>query len=121
MPRLHAYIGGVIRGLEAVPIAIGGVGDHVHLLIGFKATHTISKLVQEIKKRSNSWVVSNIDLVGFGWQDGYAAFTVSPRDRPAVIAYISDQPAHHRRISGLEELRALLVELGVDFDERFFA
>jgi len=47
--RLHAYLGGVIRTLDGVPEAIGGVADHVHLLVGLRATHTLADVLRENK------------------------------------------------------------------------
>ena len=56
MDKLHAYLGGAVRGLGAVPLEIGGINDHVHLLIGIKATHRLSDVVREIKSESSRWV-----------------------------------------------------------------
>ncbi len=115
---LHAYIGGTVRGLGAVPIAVGGVADHVHLLAGFRATQCVADVVREIKKASSVWAADQSS--GFAWQVGYGAFSVSPTQVPSVVAYIAEQEEHHRRVSSAEELRALLLEYGIPCDERFF-
>jgi REP element-mobilizing transposase RayT len=115
---LHAYIGGVARGLQAVPLAIGGVADHVHLLVGFPATKTVSEFVRELKKATHEWASRHRS--DFAWQRGYAAFGVSNSDCQMVKKYIANQEEHHRELSSAEELRRLLVEHGVEFDERFF-
>ena len=47
--RLHAYLGGVVRNIEGVPEAIGGVADHVHLLIGLRATARLADVVRDVK------------------------------------------------------------------------
>jgi putative transposase len=47
--RLHEYIGGTVRGLDGIPQAVGGVADHVHLLVGLKATHCLSDFVRDLK------------------------------------------------------------------------
>ena len=44
--RLHEYLGGTVRGLAGVPQAVGGVEDHVHLLIGLRATHTLADFMR---------------------------------------------------------------------------
>src|SRR5690348_9706941 len=75
---LHAYLGGTIRGLGGVPEAIGGVADHVHLLVGLKATHCLADVIRELKKAASIWVHEKIGAGDFAWQEGYAAFTVSP-------------------------------------------
>jgi putative transposase len=115
---LHAYIGGTIRGLGGVPLAVGGVADHVHALAGIKATQAVADLVREVKKASSNWASER--YVRFGWQSGYGAFSVSPDRTEAVTAYIRDQEAHHRHVSSADELRAILEEYGIQFDERYF-
>src|SRR5580692_5564998 len=77
-PRLHEYLGGTISGLGGFPQGVGGVGDHVHLLVGLKATQNVADVLRELKKASSAWVHEEIGLRTFAWQDGYAAFTVSP-------------------------------------------
>lgn len=118
--RLHAYLGGVLNGLGAVPLAIGGTADHVHLLIGFRATHAVADLIRETKKASTSWVRAETPAQTFSWQEGYAAISVGSEGRSAVKAYILNQEAHHRTHTSAEELRALLEEAGIPIDERFF-
>jgi putative transposase len=115
---LHAYIGGTIRGLQAVPTIVGGVADHVHFLAGLRGTHAVADLVREIKKVSNQWAREKYR--GFQWQDGYAALSVSPSEIDRVVAYIGNQDAHHRKLSSEDELRAILAEAGIEFKEKFF-
>jgi putative transposase len=69
--RLHAFLGGVIRTLNGVPEAVGGVADHVHLLVGLRATHTLSDVLREIKSVSSAWVHENVGVRSFAWQEGY--------------------------------------------------
>jgi putative transposase len=82
--RLHDYLGGTIRGLDGYPEGIGGVADHVHLLVSLKATHCLADFMRELKKASSLWVHKEIGLHAFAWQEGYAAFTVSATAREAV-------------------------------------
>ena len=102
-PRLSRW---TLRGLGAVPLAVGGVADHVHVLIGIKATHAVSDLVREAKKASTEWVRGEIGLRSFQWQEGYAALSVG--EIGAVAAYIENQEAHHRRRSSADELRGVV-------------
>ncbi len=117
--RLHAYLGGVAREQEAAPEAIGGVADHVHLLLGLKATHALATVLREVKKASSEWVHATIGQPEFAWQDGYGAFSVSASLREEVRGYIARQEEHHRRRTLQEEYRALLEKSGVAFDPRF--
>lgn len=117
--RLHAYLGGVIRELDGVPETIGGVADHVHLLIGLKATHRLSDVLRDLKRASSEWVHLNVPLPDFAWQEGYGAFTVSASGREKVAAYIAAQEEHHRKRSFREEYVLFLRRSGVEFDERY--
>jgi putative transposase len=118
--RLHGYMGGTLHGLGAIPIAIGGTADHLHLLIGLRANHSVADLVRETKKAATAWMRNEASLPTFGWQEGYAAFSVGADARDAVVAYVRNQGAHHRGRSSFDELRALLEEAGVEIDERYF-
>ena len=117
--RLHEYLGGLIRAAEGIPQAIGGTADHVHLLIGLKATHALATFVQDIKQTSSRWVHETIGLKGFAWQIGYGAFTVSVSNCDAVKQYIAGQEEHHRTKTFQEEYVAFLQKHGVQYDERY--
>lgn len=117
-PRLHEYLGGTVRGLEGVALAIGGVEDHVHLLFSLRATHCLADFMRELKKASSTWSAEHHER-DFAWQDGYAAFTVSPTHRDSVCSYIAGQEAHHRKKAFKEELVALLERAGVTYDPRY--
>jgi len=117
--RLHAYLGGVVRNLDGVAESVGGVEDHVHLLLGLRATHCLSDLVRDVKSVSSRWVHEEIHLAGFAWQEGYGAFTVSASQRETVGDYIARQEEHHRHRTFQEEYVALLRRCGVEFDERY--
>src|SRR5262245_9272545 len=71
--ELHAYIGGIIKDTGAVARAIGGPGDHVHVLLGMKATHTLADAVRQMKRGSSVWIHQH-GVAKFEWQEGYAAF-----------------------------------------------
>ena len=117
--KLHEYLGGTVKGLGAVTQGIGGFDDHVHLLVGFKATHRLSDFMQELKKSSSTWIHTEIGSKKFNWQQGYSAFSVSAPARPAVRRYIANQEEHHREKSHREELIELLARAGIDFDPKF--
>jgi putative transposase len=117
--RLHAFLGGVVRNLGAVPEAVGGIADHVHLLIGLRATHSLSEVVRDVKAVSSRWVHEEIGMEKFGWQEGYGAFSVSPSQCQAVRQYIDNQAEHHRRKGFQEEYLEFLTKCGVEYDERF--
>jgi len=99
--------------------SIGGMSDHVHLLVGLRATHRLADFLRELKAGSSGWVHHEIGIRGFVWQEGYGAFTVSASQRAAVRRYIEDQEEHHRTRTFHEEYIELLRLSGVDFDSRY--
>jgi len=117
--RLHAYLGGIAKGLEATPVAIGGTADHVHLLIGMKSSHRIDYLVRDIKADSSEWIHRELGRRMFQWQKGYGAFSVSPSNVERVTKYVLTQEEHHRRITFQTEYMKLLRASGVEYDERY--
>ncbi len=117
--RLHEYLGGTIAGLGGFPQEVGGVDDHVHLLVGLKAPHCLADVVRELKKASSFWVHEQIGVPTFAWQIGYAAFTVSANTREAVQRYIANQEEHHRTKSFREELIEMLERAGIVYDPKY--
>ena len=118
--RMHDYLGGAVKGLGGFPQGVGGVADHVHLLVGLKATHCLADFMRELKKSSSAWVHQEFGLASFAWQEGYAAFTVSATVRPAVQNYIANQEEHHKTRSSREELVEMLAKAEVEYDPRYF-
>ncbi len=118
-PKLHAYLGGIVRGMDGVAHATGGVGDHVHVLFGLKATQTLADVMRELKADSSRWIKSDLDLKGFSWQEGYGAFTVGARELEQVRNYVLDQEEHHRKQSFQEEYVAMLKRGLVEYDEAY--
>jgi len=118
-PRLHEYLGGMVRGLDGVSLGVGGIADHVHLLVGLKPTHCLSDFMRDLKKESTNWVRDTLRKGFFAWQEGYAAITVSPSGIEAVREYVLNQEEHHRHRSFREELIAILTKAGIAFDERY--
>ena len=118
--RIWAYLGGIAKQNGMKPLQIGGIEDHVHVLLGAPPVLTPAKIAQLIKGGSSGWIQETIPgMKGFGWQDGYGAFTVSKSDVPALIAYIQDQRKHHRTKTFQEEYRELLKRHGIECDERY--
>jgi putative transposase len=117
--RVWEYLGGIARKNDIVPVRIGGVDDHVHLVASIPPTLAISKAVQLIKGGSSLWFHETFHRSAFAWQDGYGAFTVSKSQLPEVLRYVDEQRDHHRRQTFQEEYRALLDRHGIDYEERY--
>ena len=116
---LHKYLGGTVKGLGGFTEGVGGVADHVHLLVGLKATHCLADFLRELKKSTSEWVHEEIKQRDFAWQVGYGAFTVSPTSRPSVKRYIANQEEHHRTKTFREEFVEFLNQAGVAYEDRY--
>jgi putative transposase len=116
-PRLWAYVTGVCGKLEIHVHAIGGIQDHVHLLIQVPPTLLVAKAILTIKSNSSRWATEQGHK--FAWQLGYSAFSVSSSNIPAVVQYIRNQQAHHKKRGFEQEFVALLKKHGVAFDPKF--
>jgi REP-associated tyrosine transposase len=113
-PRLWAYLGGICRNHEIIPLAIGGTENHVHLLIQLPPTIAPAKAVALLKANSSKWMGEQGHA--FSWQEGYGAFSVSSSNLDRVLRYIQDQDAHHRKTNFEDDFRALLRKHGVEYD-----
>ena len=99
---------------------IGGIPDHVHLLIHLKTDCSVAEMVREIKGSSSKWIHQTFpELAGFLWQAGYGVFSVSESQRSVVRRYIQNQAVHHATLSFRDELIVLLRKHGIDFEERY--
>jgi REP element-mobilizing transposase RayT len=119
--RLHQYIGGIVKGTGAVLIAVGGMPDHVHLLVSLPKTMALSDFVRMVKAESSRWIKTlNTHHYGtFSWQEGYGAFSVSASVVPRVVNYIRNQASHHKGKSFMDEYKSFLQAYGIDYDERY--
>ena len=118
--KLHNYMGGISKTMECPPLIVGGAEDHVHLLCRFSRTVTQANWVKELKRVSNNWLKEQSrDHSAFGWQNGYADFSVSQSNLDQVAKYIANQEEHHRKMTFQDELRVLLRKHKLESDERY--
>ncbi|MFN0123717.1 MAG: IS200/IS605 family transposase [Blastocatellia bacterium] len=118
--RIWEYIGGVARHHKMTALQIGGIDDHLHVLALAPTTIAPCDVAKYLKGDSSGWIRSEFpDLRDFGWQDGYAAFSVSKGNVPGVIGYIQNQRAHHQTRTFQDEYRDFLDKAGVAYDERY--
>ena len=118
--RLWPYLGGIARENRITAIEIGGVEDHVHLLLSLPSTMAVSKAMQLIKGGSSKWVHDTFpDHRSFEWQIKYGSFSVSVSQLDTLVEYIQKQPEHHRKMTFQEEFIALLKKHRIEYDERY--
>lgn len=117
---LHPYMGGIIKRLGGIPIQIGGVEDHVHILAVTPVVMSISDFMRDVKAGSSKWIHESRQVAGrFEWQRGYSAFSVSRSEKDAITRYIATQREHHRQESSREELLRLLKENEVPHEVQY--
>lgn len=118
--QLYKYINGIIRNYNHKVLAINGMPDHIHILIGQRPDQALSELIQFIKKDSTKWINMN-EFVGsrFSWQEGFGAFSYAKSDLNKVIDYIKNQKAHHNSTTFIDEYVRFLKEFQIDYDDRY--
>ncbi|BCU77015.1 IS200/IS605 family transposase [Luteolibacter sp. LG18] len=118
--RIWSYMAAIARDNAMTALQIGGVEDHVHILLRAPATMALSKMAQLIKGGSSGWIRKTFpERKDFQWQDGYGAFTVSRSSIGDVTEYIRNQREHHRVKTFQEEYLAFLQRHEIDFDPRY--
>jgi putative transposase len=110
--RAWAFIGGIARRCGMTAIAVGGMADHVHILLLLPPTMTLAEALQKIKANSSRWIHEQTGKP-FTWQEGYAAFSVSISQTDATVDYILHQKEHHQRRGFGEELAKILARHGM--------
>lgn len=118
--ELYKYITGIITNKGQKLIAINGMSDHIHILIGMKPSCCLSDLVREIKKSSNAFInEKKFSKFKFEWQKGYGAFSYSHSSLDNVIAYIQNQKEHHKNKSFREEYIDFLKKFEVEYKDEY--
>ena len=118
--ELYKYIAGIIKNNKHKLLAINGVGDHVHILLGMKPSQSLSDLMQDIKAYSSKWINDRKLVRGkFSWQSGYGAFSYSYSQVDTIIKYIMNQEQHHHKKTFKEEYIELLKIFAIQFEEQY--
>jgi hypothetical protein len=112
---LFAFLAQWIREQDGIPLAVNGMPEHVHLLVRLNQNTALAQVLRALKAESSRWLHKTFtDLAGFGWQTGYAAFTVSRSQEERVRLSIENQQKHHRDRTYLDEFRTLLAAHGLE-------
>lgn len=118
--EIYRYITGIVRNDGHKLIAINGMPDHVHILLGLRPDMALSDLVRDIKSNSSRFINERRLAAGrFKWQEGYGAFSYGRSQLDPVIRYIRNQEHHHRRRSFKDEYLSLLKKFAVEFDGKY--
>ncbi len=118
--ELYKYITGICTNNQQKLIAINGVADHIHILIGLKPAMALSDLIREIKTSSSKFISEKGWIKGnFNWQERYGAFSYAHSQLDSVIAYIQNQEIHHQTKTFKEEYLNFLDKFDISFEERY--
>jgi putative transposase len=118
--EMYKYITGIVHGNKQKVYAIGGIADHIHLLVSINPTIAISDLVRDIKASSSKWINERNYVMGkFQWQEGFGAFSCSESKLNTVIHYINNQEGHHHKQSFKDEYIELLQKFNIEYDEKY--
>ncbi len=118
--RIHSYLKNSIREMGHVPISVGGVENHVHILISYSGKQPLPDLIRDLKINSTKFINKNgATRHHFFWQKGYACFSYSHSQIEAVNKYISNQHAHHKGRTLVDEMKHMLGGFGVEYDEQY--
>jgi len=118
--ELYRYMGGIIRREGGKLLEIGGMPDHVHMVIKLRPVTSLSEVMKKVKGKSSKWINEQGKLIGrFSWQDGYGAFSVSESQVSTIIRYVKEQGKRHRSLSFKEEFIRILECNHVEFDAQF--
>ena len=117
---MYQYIGGIIRDFNGSLDCVGGIEDHIHLLVSIPPKIAVSDAIRSIKSNSSRWVnEQEWSNRTFEWQKGYGAFTVSYSQMDRVRAYIANQELHHRKLTFQEEYIELLTKHDLHFELKY--
>ena len=112
--KLYACIGQTLKDIDGViPIAIGGIDDHVHVLYSTRGNVSDAEILRKMKTESSLWINSNrLTRCKFAWQRGGARISYSYSALPQVKKYIENQVEHHKNMSFRKEYELMLMKLG---------
>ena len=118
--ELYQYISGIIKNHKCKLYRINGTEDHIHIFSDLHPTVCLSDYVKKIKVASSTWMTESVKFPKFeSWQEGYGAFTYSIREKEMIINYVKNQKEHHKQESFCDEFKRLLIESGIEFDEKY--
>ncbi len=118
---LYAYIYGILKNKNCFVYQIGGIEDHTHIVFELHPSIALADLVRDIKLGATSFIKEKKIFPDFdGWQNGYGAFTYNIDSKDNLVMYVKNQEEHHKTKSSADELRQMLDEFGIEFNEKYF-
>lgn len=117
---MHAYLATTSRDQGWECYRVGGVEDHVHLLVRQPRIAKLSDFIGHIKRNATKWMHTKGDSYkDFAWQDGYGAFSIGCSQMESVIDYIDRQKEHHEKLTFQEEYKLVLQKYNIEYEEKY--
>lgn len=102
--ELFEFIAEQTTSMKLDLMKIGGVEDHLHLLLRVPPKWAVSDLVKIIKTKAATWLQKNSsNYRNFSWQEDFGGFSVDVSNIGTIENYIENQEEHHRQQSFDEE------------------
>ena len=119
---LYRYIWGFIKNKSAILNRIGGMPDHIHLLVQIPPTLSLADFMRDLKTSTHRYIYEQKDKFPLfdGWGKSYCALSCSIRDKERIVEYIKNQKEHHQKVGFQDELLKLLKDNGVEVDMKYF-
>ena len=119
---LYRYICGFVESRGSKVCKIGGMADHIHMLVQISAKVAVADFMRDLKTSANRFMNDNAQWFPMfrGWGKSYFAITVSASRIPVIKSYIEHQQEHHTKRSFDDEMRMICREYGIEIDERYW-
>ena len=118
--ELFVYISGMLMNKDCNVYQVGGVENHLHIILDIPPKISVSTLVKDIKLSCCSLIKAKELFPQFkGWNKGFGSFTYSPRARKNLIKYVLNQEEHHKKETPKNEFKRLLKEFEIEFLEKY--
>lgn len=119
--HLYRFIWSRINHRNSRLIRIGGIENHIHLLVDLSSSDSLSDLMRDVKQLSSKWARESGLFPEFqGWGREYFAFSVGYREKEIVIDYINNQRKHHMGCTYEEEMQRITLDEGIGFEDFMF-
>ncbi|MFZ4456185.1 MAG: IS200/IS605 family transposase [Bacteroidales bacterium] len=119
--ELYAYMMGIINNKKSKLYRIGGMPNHIHILVDIHPSFAVSDFMRDLKEHSSKWLKANPNFPNFeGWAVSFAAFSYSVNEKQVIVDYIKNQKEHHKKVPFEDEYRKFILENGVEIEERYF-
>jgi len=118
--ELQKYMSGIIANRNQKLFAINCMPDHSHIFVSMKPSISISDLTRDIKAGSSGFINEKKWIKAkFNWQEGFGAFSYSPKHVDYVVKYILNQEEHHKKKTFKDEYLHFLKKANIEYNDGY--